>query len=200
MKVYIAGIGMEGIQTLTVQAEKAIESSDLLIGSKRVLEPFCKYGKKFVEEWRAEEIRKILLQSSCDTVTVLFSGDVGFYSGASKLIHELKEFDTEIISGISSPVYFSSKTGIPWQNMKFISEFLKMFTYITTGTAVAFAVYTLIVGYDMVYAYTVAEIPLVGLIMSFVTTATIQHEYSTNKGMILAFVCHYIFVSISLWY
>lgn len=82
--------------------------------------------------------------------------------------------------------------------MKFISEFLKMFTYITTGTAVAFAVYTLIVGYDMIYAYTVAEIPLVGLIMSFVTTATIQHEYSTNKGMILAFVCHYIFVSISM--
>lgn len=121
MKVYIAGIGMEGIQNLTVQAEKAIESSDLLIGSKRVLEPFCKYGKKFVEEWRAEEIRKILLQSSCDTVTVLFSGDVGFYSGASKLIHELKEFDTDVISGISSPVYFSSKTGIPWQNMKFIS-------------------------------------------------------------------------------
>lgn len=34
--------------------------------------------------------------------------------------------------------------------------------------------------------------------MSFVTTATIQHEYSTNKGMILAFVCHYIFVSISM--
>ncbi|MBQ8184099.1 MAG: DUF3021 family protein [Clostridia bacterium] len=82
--------------------------------------------------------------------------------------------------------------------MKFFTEFLKMFTYITTGTAIAFAVYTLIVGYDMVAVYTVAEIPLVGIIMSLVTTATIQREYSTNKGQILAFVAHYIFVSISM--
>lgn len=82
--------------------------------------------------------------------------------------------------------------------MKFFTEFLKMFTYITTGTAVAFAAYTLIVGYEMVAVYTVAEIPLVGIIMSFITTATIQREYSTNKGMAFAFACHYIFVSISM--
>ena len=82
--------------------------------------------------------------------------------------------------------------------MKFFTEFLKMFTYITTGTAVAFAAYTLIVGYEMVAVYTVAEIPLVGIIMSFITTATIQREYSTNKGMVFAFICHYVFVSVSM--
>lgn len=82
--------------------------------------------------------------------------------------------------------------------MRFFTEFLKMFTYVTTGTAIAFAAYTLIVGYDMVAAYTVAEIPLVGIIMSLITTATIQREYSTNKGQAFAFVAHYIFVSISM--
>ncbi len=82
--------------------------------------------------------------------------------------------------------------------MKFFTEFLKMFTYITTGTAIAFAIYTLIVGYEMVAVYSVAEIPLVGIIMSLVTTATIQREYSTNKGMVFAFACHYIFVSASM--
>ena len=35
MKVYIAGIGMEGIQTLTVQAEKAIDDQVLKVGLKK---------------------------------------------------------------------------------------------------------------------------------------------------------------------
>lgn len=82
--------------------------------------------------------------------------------------------------------------------MRFFSEFLKMFSYVTTGTAIAFAVYTLIVGYEMVSVYTVAEIPLVGIIMAFITTITIQREYSSTKGQIAAFVCHYIFVSASM--
>ncbi len=82
--------------------------------------------------------------------------------------------------------------------MRFFTEVLKMFTYITTGTAIAFAIYTLVVGYDTVAVYTVAEIPLVGIIMSLVTTATIQREYSTGKGQLLAFIAHYIFVSISM--
>lgn len=82
--------------------------------------------------------------------------------------------------------------------MKFINEFLKMFTYITSGTAIAFSVYTLIVGYEMVSVYTVAEIPVVGIIMALVTTVTIQREYATTKGQIAAFVCHYIFVSIAM--
>ncbi|MBE6801410.1 MAG: DUF3021 domain-containing protein [Ruminococcaceae bacterium] len=80
--------------------------------------------------------------------------------------------------------------------MRFLSEFLKMFSYVTSGTAIAFAAYTLIVGYDMVYTYSVAEIPLVGIIVSLITTLTIQREYKTAKGQIAAFICHYIFISV----
>lgn len=82
--------------------------------------------------------------------------------------------------------------------MKFFTEFLKMFTYITTGTAVAFAAYTMIVGYETVAVYTVAEIPLVGVIMSLITTVITQREYSTNKKIGFALVCHYIIVSASM--
>lgn len=82
--------------------------------------------------------------------------------------------------------------------MKFFTEFLKMFTYVTTGTAIAFAIYTSVVGYEMVAVYTVAEIPLVGIIIALITTATIQREYSTSRGQLLAFVAHYIFVSASM--
>ncbi len=82
--------------------------------------------------------------------------------------------------------------------MRFFSEFLKMFSYVTTGTAIAFAGYTLIVGYEVVSVYTVAEIPLVGIIMALITTFTIFREYATTKGLIVALVCHYLFVSVSM--
>lgn len=82
--------------------------------------------------------------------------------------------------------------------MKFINEFLKMFSYITTGTAIAYIIYTMIIGYDMVSVYTVAEIPVVGIIMAFITTVTVLREYSTKKAQVIAFVCHYIFVSASM--
>ena len=39
-KVYIVGIGMEGRQTLTQQAQEAIDSADCLIGAERMLKPF----------------------------------------------------------------------------------------------------------------------------------------------------------------
>lgn len=82
--------------------------------------------------------------------------------------------------------------------MRIISEFLKMFTYVTTGTAIAFAAYTMVVGYEMVAVHSVAEIPIVGAIMSLITTAVMHREYSTNKSMIFALVCHYVFVSVSM--
>ncbi|MBP5604333.1 MAG: precorrin-6Y C5,15-methyltransferase (decarboxylating) subunit CbiT, partial [Ruminiclostridium sp.] len=48
-------------------------------------------------------------------------GDCGFFSGAEKLSALLKNHDVSIISGISSPVYFCSKLGLTWHDMKFVS-------------------------------------------------------------------------------
>lgn len=52
------------------------------------------------------------------------SGDCGFFSGAQQLISSLseyEEYEIELISGISTPVYFCSKIKKQWQDMKFIS-------------------------------------------------------------------------------
>lgn len=121
MKIYIIGIGMEGYKTLTEAARSAIENADVLIGAQRVLEPFSYLEKDCFISWKSDEIIKYLSGKPFITAAILMSGDCGFYSGAEKISKEFSEYDTEIICGISSPVYFCSKIQKPWQNMRFIS-------------------------------------------------------------------------------
>ncbi len=121
MKIYIVGIGMNGIKTLTVEAEKAIENADVLIGAKRMTEPFTMLGKQIFECWKADEICSYLDSSECRTAAILMSGDCGFFSGAEVLVKHLSKYDTEIIAGISTPVYMCSKIRIPWHDMHFVS-------------------------------------------------------------------------------
>lgn len=121
MKVYIVGIGMDGVKTITKEAMAIIESADVLIGAERMLEPFSYLDKQCICSWKPDEIKNFLKQNNLENVVILMSGDCGFYSGAQKLISVLEDFETEVICGISSPVYFCSKINKPWQNMKFIS-------------------------------------------------------------------------------
>lgn len=112
---------MDGALTLTAEAAEKIRSADVLIGAKRVLKPFEVLDKPMLECWDASEICEFIKKSNYENIAVLMSGDCGFYSGAEKLVQALKTYETEVICGISSAVYFCSKIKKPWQDMKFIS-------------------------------------------------------------------------------
>ena len=49
-----------------------------------------------------------------ERIVIALSGDVGFYSGAKKLL-DLLGTDTEVICGISSVVYFMAKISLSWR-------------------------------------------------------------------------------------
>ena len=104
MKIYIVGIGMDGSKTLTYEAKKAIENADVLIGAKRMTEPFAALGKKMLESWKTDEICAFLDSCGYENAAVLMSGDCGFYSGAERLKTALAGHETETIPGISTPV------------------------------------------------------------------------------------------------
>lgn len=117
-KIYIVGIGMNGRETLTKQAQEAINAADCLIGANRMLEPFSDISKPKLASWNSAEIRDYIMSTDFGTYGVLMSGDCGYYSGAQSLLKALpKDVDAELISGISSPVYFCSKLKIPWQDI-----------------------------------------------------------------------------------
>lgn len=121
MKVYIVGIGMGNPDTLTVGAKRAIESSGLLIGATRLLESFDYVACEKLDLIKPSDIIDALSNATCDQVSILMSGDVGFYSGATALYDKLGAYDVEVIPGISSLVYFCAKLHTTWQDATLVS-------------------------------------------------------------------------------
>jgi precorrin-6B methylase 1 len=72
---------------MTLQALRAIEEADLVIGAARLQQDLkdLTEGKETVSAYRAEEILQILENRDYEKAVILFSGDIGFYSGAGKL-------------------------------------------------------------------------------------------------------------------
>lgn len=120
-RINIIGIGMDGTETLTKKALQAIENAQILIGAQRMLDCFLKLGKPVFCSYKSKEIAEFIKECEYEKIAVLMSGDCGFYSGAERLLPLIDDFETKVICGISTPVYFASKLKIAWQNMKFVT-------------------------------------------------------------------------------
>lgn len=120
-KISLVGIGMGAEKTLTLEGKKALNEAELLIGAKRMTEAVQKPGQMVLHEYRSEKIVEYIREHpKYRTVAIALSGDVGFYSGAKKLIDQLNG-NVEVICGISSVVYFMSKIGLSWDDAKIVS-------------------------------------------------------------------------------
>ena len=120
-KISLVGIGMGAEKTLTLEGKKAFDEAELLIGAKRMTEAVQKPGQSVLHEYRSEKIVEyIKAHPEYRTVAIALSGDVGFYSGAKKLV-DLLEGNVEVICGISSVVYFMAKIGFSWDDAKIVS-------------------------------------------------------------------------------
>ncbi len=144
-KIALVGIGMGNRETLTVEACQTIKEAQLLIGAVRMIEAIPEELKKDKEQFISYQTQEIIsyIQNHprYEKIAVLFSGDVGFYSGANHLLKQLKEHSKEqmegqakegkvqekltyqikLICGISSAIYFASKLQMPWEDMKLMS-------------------------------------------------------------------------------
>jgi precorrin-6Y C5,15-methyltransferase (decarboxylating) len=116
--VNIIGIGMGG-NGLTMSAKQRIDESDLIVGARRMVESVA-LGKDILEEYRSDEIIDYLEKNpKYRCISVLMSGDIGFYSGAKKLLERIdrEKYDVHTEPGISSAVYLCSKIGTSWQDV-----------------------------------------------------------------------------------
>ena len=120
-KVTLLGIGMGSIGTLTLEGREAVRNADLIVGARRMVDAVRLPGQDFLYEYRSREIVEYLAEHPEYTrVVIALSGDVGFYSGAKKLV-ELLGPETKMLCGISSVVYFMSKIGLSWDDAKIVS-------------------------------------------------------------------------------
>ena len=128
--ITLIGIGMGAPGMWTVAARKTLLEADAVAGASRMVESVEKdlgekavlkaYDGKKILDWfeHAPQLRKL---------AVLYSGDTGFYSGASGLAETLRErqkagkdqeIQLEILPGISTVSYLASKLQIPWQDLE----------------------------------------------------------------------------------
>ena len=128
LSVVLAGIGMGTKESITGEVKEQIAKSDYLFGAKRMIQNFVPKIEKYpyfiendivscLEKIKKEKLGKII-------VTVLFSGDTGFYSGCEKLyqsLHGLEDIKVSILPGISTISALAAKVGISWQDAQIVS-------------------------------------------------------------------------------
>lgn len=121
-KIYIIGSGMGNSNNMTREAYQICKQADVIIGAQRVADSVSELHKEAVHLYQPDQVECYMkAHPEYETVAILLSGDVGFYSGAKKLIATLKEYSPHVIAGVSSVVYFSAKINQPWENMKLLS-------------------------------------------------------------------------------
>lgn len=124
-EVCILGIGPGGGEQLTVQAHDILRHCDTIIGAKSVVDSLAGLlvnDQTVYYEFLPQNVREILdCHPSVRRAAVVMRGDVGFYSGAKKLIGALDGYAVTLVPGIASPIYFAAKLGIGWDDAMLMS-------------------------------------------------------------------------------
>ncbi|MCR5671616.1 MAG: precorrin-6A reductase [Butyrivibrio sp.] len=113
LNIVIAGMGMGSEKNMTVEVKEAIERCDSVFGAERLICNLPCHHKYSM--YKATDIIPILETEKPASAVIVFSGDTGFYSGAKKMIKELKvwkkDVDVTVLPGISSFSYLAAALG-----------------------------------------------------------------------------------------
>lgn len=120
-KVYVIGCGMGNPGTLTQDAWKALEASRLIVGSQRLLDGMSQLTARKLALVASDAIARALHEAPEVVASVVMSGDVGLYSGATSLYPLIDDLDVEVIPGISSLQYLCAKLHTSWQDVCIVS-------------------------------------------------------------------------------
>lgn len=121
--IYIIGIGINGKDDLSNKALKIIESSGILFGGERHLSYFPDFkGERFAIKSNLKDVVQHIKEGRNKKITVLASGDPGFYGIADYLVKNLGKDDIEIIPNISSMQWAFAKIKETWHDAEIVSS------------------------------------------------------------------------------
>jgi precorrin-6Y C5,15-methyltransferase (decarboxylating) len=123
-QIYIIGAGPGARDILTVTARDALIRSERVFGAERLLNSFSELlqGKKTDVLVTDESIAAAIRESDEKIYAALVSGDSGFFSLSKRLFQKLvdeargKDWELEIICGVSSVSYMASKLGVSYED------------------------------------------------------------------------------------
>ena len=114
--IYIVGIGPGNKEYILPKATETLTNSDIIIGFFRAINSIEHIkGEKIVVQ-KLGEILEIIGSRKKDTISIVASGDPGFYGISDYMKKNVSDEIIEIIPGISSFQYMMSKTQMSWQD------------------------------------------------------------------------------------
>ena len=120
-KVSVIGIGPGPRSGMTIEAGEAISKAECLIGAARMVES-ARPDQTVVEAVSPDAITDFIRNhNEFSRFAVLMSGDVGFFSGAKKLLPKLGCCDVTVIPGVSSLSYLCAKAGRSYEDAVTVS-------------------------------------------------------------------------------
>lgn len=123
-KIALVSMGTGDLSLLTKEAWDVLAECDVILGAKRMVEGLSAFGKPSFISYKNEELLEWLeVHPEYVRPAVAFSGDIGFYSGAKKLLPLLcgRGYTVRLIPGVSSLVYFADRMGVSWDDGIFMS-------------------------------------------------------------------------------
>lgn len=124
MNVTLIGMGSGQPENLTLQGLAALRQADLILGARRllaVLPAGCTENR--AAAYRPDEVAELLQTSGAENAVLVYSGDTGFYSGASSMIEKLEALGVRarVLPGLSSIQLLAAALGRPWQGWNLVS-------------------------------------------------------------------------------
>lgn len=124
MNVTLIGMGSGQPENLTLQGLAALRQADLILGARRllaVLPAGCTENR--AAAYRPDEVADLLQTSGAENAVLVYSGDTGFYSGASAMMEKLENLGVRarVLPGLSSIQLLAAALGRPWQGWNLVS-------------------------------------------------------------------------------
>ena len=124
MNVTLIGMGSGQPENLTLQGLAALRQADLILGARRllaVLPAGCTENR--AAAYRPDEVAELLQTSGAENSVLVYSGDTGFYSGASAMMEKLEALGVRarVLPGLSSIQLLAAALGRPWQGWNLVS-------------------------------------------------------------------------------
>ena len=116
MNVTLIGMGSGQPENLTLQGLAALRQADLILGARRllaVLPAGCTENR--AAAYRSDEVAELLQTSGAENAVLVYSGDTGFYSGASSMMEKLEALGVRarVLPGLSSIQLLAAALGLP---------------------------------------------------------------------------------------
>lgn len=132
-KISILGLGPGSVDYILPAVIKKIEQSDVIIGGKRHIESLGKYAQNKEYYYITADLSGVvnfINKNRKRKISLILSGDTGFYSMLTFMRKYFSEKDLEVVPGISSIQYMFAKISDYWHDACLSSVHGKEFDYV----------------------------------------------------------------------